>query len=54
MEEKGWIRAKWITTENKKRARIYQITAPGKRHLEGEEQRWQTVTAAVAHVLKHA
>lgn len=54
IEEKGWVRAKWITTKNKKRARVYEITAAGKRHLEREEQHWQTVTAAVVHVLKHA
>ena len=29
MEEAGWIKAKWITTENKRRARIYEITAEG-------------------------
>jgi len=54
MEENGWIRPKWVTTENKKRARIYEITAAGKRHLEAEEQRWHSVTAAVSHILKHA
>lgn len=54
MEENGWIRPKWVTTENKKRARVYEITAAGKRHLEAEEQRWHSVTAAVSHVLKHA
>src|SRR5260370_5120850 len=54
MEENGWIRPKWVTTENKKRARVYEITAAGKRHLEAEEQRWHSVTAAVSHILKHA
>ena len=54
MEENGWIRAKWVTTENKKRARVYEIMAAGKRHLHAEEQRWHSVTAAVSHVLKHA
>jgi PadR family transcriptional regulator, regulatory protein PadR len=54
MEEHGWIRPKWVTTENKKRARIYDITAAGKRHLETEEQRWHSVTAAVSYILKHA
>src|SRR5687767_206728 len=54
MEEKGWIRAKWQTTENKQRARVYEVTAAGKRYLDTEEQRWRAVTAAVTHVLNHA
>jgi PadR family transcriptional regulator PadR len=54
MEEAGWIKAKWVTTENKRRARVYEITAQGRKHLEFEERRWQAVNAAVARVLKHA
>ena len=30
MEEAGWISAKWVTTENKRRARLYEITAEGR------------------------
>jgi transcriptional regulator len=54
MEEAGWIKAKWRITETKRRARVYEITADGRRRLESEEQRWTTVNAAVARVLKHA
>jgi transcriptional regulator len=54
MEESGWIKAKWVTTENKRRARTYEITADGRKQLESEESRWKAVTAAVGHILKHA
>ncbi len=54
MEEAGWIRAKWITKENGRRARIYEVTAAGTRQLEAEESRWQAVTSAVNRVLKMA
>ena len=54
MEEAGWIKAKWVTTENKRRARLYEITAAGQEQLDAEEQRWKAVTAAVGHILKHA
>jgi PadR family transcriptional regulator PadR len=54
MEEAGWIRAKWVTTENKRRARLYEITAEGRRQLDEEESRWLAVTAAVGHVLQRA
>ena len=52
MEEAGWIKAKWLTTENKRRARVYEITAAGRKQLEEEESRWRAVSAAVAHVLQ--
>jgi len=54
MEEAGWIRAKWLTTENKRRARVYEITAGGRKRLDAEEKRWMAVNAAVVRVLKHA
>jgi len=54
MEESGWIRAKWVTTENKRRARLYEITAEGRRQLQEEESRWLAMTAAVGHVLQRA
>src|SRR2546426_10919167 len=54
MEEAGWIKAKWVTTKNKRRARVYEITAEGRKRLEAEENRWMTVNAAVARVLKYA
>ena len=54
MEEAGFIKAKWVTTENKRRARIYEITAGGRKHLDQEEARWKSVTAAVGHVLQRA
>ena len=52
MEEAGWIKAKWLTTENKRRARVYEITSTGRKQLEEEESRWRAVSAAVAHVLQ--
>ena len=54
MEEAGWIKARWATTDKGRRARTYELTATGRRQLEAEESRWRAVTAAVGHVLKHA
>jgi transcriptional regulator len=54
LEESAWIRAKWVKTENNQRARMYEITAAGRRWLENEEQRWHEITAAIVGVLKRA
>ena len=52
MEEAGWIRAEWVTKETGRRARLYEVTAAGKKQLGAEESRWQAVTLAVNRVLR--
>lgn len=54
LEEAGWIKARWASTETGRRARVYDITATGRRQLESEEARWKAVTSAVGKVLKLA
>jgi DNA-binding PadR family transcriptional regulator len=54
MEEAGWIRAQWITKATGRRARLYELTAAGKKQLAAEESRWLVVTAAVNRVLRMA
>src|SRR6187455_966744 len=45
MEEAEWIHAEWIVKETGRRARIYAITPAGRKQLEAEEARWETVTS---------
>ena len=52
MEEAGWVRSEWIKKDSGRRARIYELTAVGKKQLAQEESRWQTVTSAVNRVLR--
>jgi PadR family transcriptional regulator PadR len=54
MEEIGWITASWTVTENKRRARIYQMTRAGKKQLAAETERWTSFSTGVARVLRHA
>jgi PadR family transcriptional regulator, regulatory protein PadR len=52
MEEAGWIKAKWVTKDSGRRARIYDLTAAGKKQLAAEQSRWESVTGAVNRVLR--
>jgi PadR family transcriptional regulator PadR len=54
MEEAGWIKARWVVTDHNRRARMYELTAAGRKQLEAEQARWQAVTGAVGHILRHA
>jgi len=54
MEEAGWIRAEWIKKDTGRRARVYELTASGKKQLGAEESRWQAVSLAINRVLREA
>jgi DNA-binding PadR family transcriptional regulator len=54
MEQDGWIRGKWGTTDNNREARFYAITAAGRRQLAAEEEQWARLTDGVARVLRFA
>src|SRR4051794_39008928 len=54
MEEVGWIRAAWVTTDAGRRARTYTLTAAGRKQLVAETERWTTLANGVALVLRHA
>ena len=52
LEKQGYVRAEWGTTEHKQRARVYQLTAAGRRQLSAEQSRWSQFTAAMASLMK--
>jgi len=54
LERRGWLRPKWATTENNRRAKYYGITAAGRRQLAAEAQSWRKLAGAVASVLDTA
>ncbi len=51
IEQKGWIKASWGTSENGRRARFYALTRNGRKQLEEEERHWAYVSLAVAKIL---
>ena len=54
LREQGLVTAEWKMTENKQRARYYQLTAKGKKRLAAEASRWDEIVAAIARVMKEA
>jgi PadR family transcriptional regulator, regulatory protein PadR len=51
LERRGWIRARWGTSENNRRARYYELTRAGRGQLEIETEAWRKLTLAVGRVL---
>jgi PadR family transcriptional regulator, regulatory protein PadR len=54
LEDRGWIRSEWGTTENNRRDKFYTLTALGKRQLASELNRWAQLVAAVGRVMEPA
>src|SRR5881275_2204139 len=51
LERRGWIKTRWGTSENNRRAKYYELTKSGRRQLEAEQDAWGKLTAAMAQVL---
>jgi len=51
LERRGWIKARWGTSDNNRRAKYYELTKSGRMQLELEKDAWEKMTTAVARVL---
>lgn len=51
LELNGWIDGEWGVTPNNRRARIYKITASGRKQLAIETKQYAKLTMAIAHVM---
>jgi PadR family transcriptional regulator PadR len=54
LERRGWIKSRWGTSENNRRAKFYELTKAGRRQLEIERDAWQKLSAAVRQILETA
>jgi PadR family transcriptional regulator, regulatory protein PadR len=52
LEQKGWIKSAWGTSDNNRRARFYSITAAGRRQLAAEAELWNRTVAMVNRLLE--
>jgi PadR family transcriptional regulator PadR len=52
LEQRGLIRGKWVVTENNRKARLYGLTAAGRRQLATARDGWERM-ASIIHLLLH-
>jgi len=52
LEERGWVTSVWKRTESGRDARVYTLTAAGRRQLHTEESVWRRYVSAMARVLE--
>lgn len=52
--KRGWITFEAGTSENNRRAKFYRLTAKGRKQLEVETSKWDTLARAVGRILRPA
>ncbi|MCC6317207.1 MAG: PadR family transcriptional regulator [Gemmatimonadaceae bacterium] len=52
LEQRGWIKGDWGTSENNRRARFYSLTASGRRRFALETSRWNRLVDSIARVME--
>jgi len=51
LEDKGWVKAEWKTTDGGREAKYYRLTTAGRRQFEEEQASWKRLTDAISLVL---
>jgi PadR family transcriptional regulator len=51
LEQKGWIKSAWGTSDNNRRARFYSITTAGRRQLATQTESWARTVSMVNRLL---
>src|SRR5215468_11694543 len=44
LEQEGWIKAEWKTSELGRRAKFYSLTTPGRKALQQEMANWERLS----------
>lgn len=51
LEQMGWIRTRWSTSENNRRAKYYSLTRAGRKQLTAEVDAWRRTSTIVTRFL---
>ena len=52
LEQQGLISSRWGTSDNNRRAKFYEITRSGEKHLTTEARQWARMVAIISGVLE--
>jgi PadR family transcriptional regulator len=52
LEQRGWIKGAWGTSDNNRRARFYTLTAVGRKQFAIETSRWNRLVESIARVMR--
>ena len=52
LERRGWIKARWCTSDNNRRAKYDELTRHGRAQLEAQTTAWRKLAATVGQILE--
>jgi PadR family transcriptional regulator len=52
LQQQGWIKSEWGTSDNNRKARYYSITRLGKKQLDLETENWERIAGVIGRVLR--
>ena len=52
LQQQGWIKSEWGTSENSRKARFYSITRKGQKQLAVETENWNRISGVIGRVLR--
>lgn len=51
LERQGWVKPQWKQSEHGQKAKYYNLTAAGRKHLAAEQSRWTRVSTAIGALM---
>ena len=51
LQQRGWIKSEWGTSENNRKAKFYQLSPAGRRQLAVEAKNWERISGVMARLL---
>jgi PadR family transcriptional regulator, regulatory protein PadR len=51
MQQRGWIKSEWGTSESNRRAKFYSLSRIGRKQIEMETENWERVAETMARFL---
>lgn len=52
LEQRGLLRTAWAETESGRRAKVYSVTAAGRKHLTAQRESWERFAGALTAILR--
>jgi DNA-binding PadR family transcriptional regulator len=51
LEQRGWVKSAWGTSESNRRAKFYSLSAIGRRKINDETENWERIAATMSRFL---
>jgi len=51
LEQRGWVKSEWGTSESNRRAKFYSLSPRGRKQIEEETENWERIAATMARFL---